>query len=234
MDLRALLPVQAVDQRIAQLQHRHAQLPEHAVAAAAQRALDAARAEAKRLAKRQGDITGEIDRIEMQGKDLDAKKKKYETQLKNVVVMREVEALQHEISTIAAQHSSLDDNELALMSENETLEASLATNAAAMPGLEAAAAQAASALTAVLEVVDRDLAAANEERAKLIAAADAAAVELYESTRKRVTGPAVAELLKGSCGGCRTPITPKEQAEIKSMANTPDARCLYCGCLLVV
>ncbi|MGA1332173.1 MAG: zinc ribbon domain-containing protein [Ilumatobacteraceae bacterium] len=234
MDLRALLPVQAVDQRIAQLQHKRAQLPEHAVAAAAQRALDAARAEEKRLAKRQGDITGEIDRLEMQGKDLDAKKKKYETQLKNVVVMREVEALQHEISTIAAQHSSLDDNELALMSENETLEASLAANAAAMPGLEAAAAQAASALTAVLEVVDRDLAAANEERAKLTAAADTAAVELYESTRKRVTGPAVAELLKGSCGGCRTPITPKEQAEIKSMANTPDARCLYCGCLLVV
>jgi predicted nucleic acid-binding Zn-ribbon protein len=209
-------------------------LPEHAVAAAAQRALDAARAEAKRLAKRQGDITGEIDRLEHQGKELDAKKKKYETQLKNVVVMREVEALQHEINTIAAQHSSLDDNELALMSENETLEASLATNAAAMTGLEAAAAQAASALTAVLEVVNRDLAAANEERATLIAAADAAAVELYESTRKRVTGPAVAELLKGSCGGCRTPITPKEQAEIKSMANTPDARCLYCGCLLVV
>jgi len=234
MDLRALLPVQAVDQRIAQLQHKRAQLPEHAVAAAAQRALDAARAEAKRLAKRQGDITGEIDRLEMQGKDLDAKKKKYETQLKNVVVMREVEALQHEISTIAAQHSSLDDNELALMSENETLEASLAVNAAAMPGLEAAAAQATSALTAVLEVVNRDLAAANEERATLIAAADAAAVELYESTRKRVTGPAVAELLKGSCGGCRTPITPKEQAEIKSMANTPDARCLYCGCLIVV
>ena len=234
MDLRALLPVQAVDQRIAQLRHKRAQLPEHAVAAAAQRALDAARAEAKRLAKRQGDITGEIDRLEMQGKDLDAKKKKYETQLKNVVVMREVEALQHEISTIAAQHSSLDDNELALMSENETLEASLATNAAAMPGLEAAAAQATSALTAVLEVVDRDLAAANEERATLIAAADTAAVELYESTRNRVTGPAVAELLKGSCGGCRTPITPKEQAEIKSMANTPDARCLYCGCLLVV
>ena len=120
------------------------------------------------------------------------------------------------------------------MSENETLETSLAANAAALPALEAAAAQSAAALAAVLEVVDRDLAAAVEERAKCVAAADAGAVELYESTRKRVTGPAVAELLKGSCGGCRTPITPKEQAEVKSVANTSDARCLYCGCLLVV
>jgi len=234
VDFRALLPIQAVDQRIAQLQHKRAQLPEHAAAASAQRALDTARAEAKRLAKRQGDITGEVDRLEMQGKDLDAKKKKYETQLKNVVVIREVEALQHEIATINAQHSSLDDSELALITEDETLEASLAALNASLPGLEVAADQAASALAAVLEVVDRDLAAAGDERAKFVAAADAAAVELYESTRKRVTGPAVAELLKGSCGGCRTPITSKEQAEIKSMANTPDARCLYCGCLLAV
>jgi predicted nucleic acid-binding Zn-ribbon protein len=212
VDFRALLPIQAVDQRIAQLQHKRAQLPEHAAAAAAQRALDAARAEAKQLSKRQGDITGEIDRLERQGKELDEKKKKYETQLKNVVVMREVEALQHEIHTLESQHSDLDDTELALLSEGE----------------------AAAALAAVLEVVDRDLAAAHDERARYVAAADAAAVELYESTRKRVTGPAVAELLKGSCGGCRTPLTAKEQAEVKSMANTSDARCLYCGCLLVV
>lgn len=234
MDFRALLPIQAVDQRIAQLQHKRAQLPEHAAAAAAQRALDAARAEAKQLSKRQGDITGEIDRLERQGKELDEKKKKYETQLKNVVVMREVEALQHEIHTLESQHSDLDDTELALLSEGETLEASLAAATAKMPGLEAAAAQAAATLAAVLEVVDRDLAAAHDERARYVAATDAAAVELYESTRKRVTGPAVAELLKGSCGGCRTPLTAKEQAEVKSMANTSDARCLYCGCLLVV
>ncbi|NBT21633.1 MAG: hypothetical protein EBT17_05925, partial [Actinobacteria bacterium] len=188
------------------------------------RALDAARAEANRLAKRQGDITGEIDRLEVQGRDLDAKKKKYETQLKNVVVMREVEALQHEIATINAQHSSLDDSELALITEDETLEASLAALNASLPGLEAAAAQAASALAAVLDVVDRDLAAAGDERAKFVAAADATAVELYESTRKRL----------GACGGCRTPITAKEQAEIKKSANTTDARCPYCGCLLAV
>jgi predicted nucleic acid-binding Zn-ribbon protein len=86
----------------------------------------------------------------------------------------------------------------------------------------------------VLDVVDRDLAAAGDERAKFVAAADATAVELYESTRKRLTGPAVAELQKGACGGCRTPITAKEQAEIKKAANTTDARCPYCGCLLAV
>ncbi|MEY3576277.1 MAG: C4-type zinc ribbon domain, partial [Actinomycetota bacterium] len=124
--------------------------------------------------------------------------------------------------------------ELALITEDETLEASLAALNASLPGLEAAAAQAASALAAVLEVVDRDLAAAGDERAKFVAAADATAVELYESTRKRLTGPAVAELQKGACGGCRTPITAKEQAEIKKSANTTDARCPYCGCLLAV
>ena len=234
MDFRALLQIQAVDQRLAQLQHQRAQRPEHAAAAAAQRALDVARAESKRLAKRQGDITGEIERLEVQGKELDTKKKKYETQLKNVVVMREVEALQHEIATINAQHSSLDDNELALIAEGESLEAALARSAADLPGLESAASQAAASLAAALEVVDRDIAAASEERATFVAAADAAAVAMYESTRQRITGAAVAELMKGVCGGCRTPITAKEQAEVKKSANTTDARCPYCGCLLVV
>ena len=41
MDFRSLLPVQATDFRIAQLEHRKAQLPEHADAATAQKGLAA-------------------------------------------------------------------------------------------------------------------------------------------------------------------------------------------------
>ncbi|MFM8015626.1 MAG: hypothetical protein ACKPCO_06055 [Actinomycetota bacterium] len=105
MDFRSLLPVQATDHRLTQLAHRKAQLPERASADAAKKALDAARVEEKKLTKRAAEITTEINRLELRGKELDAKKAKYETQLKSVVVMREVEALQHEISTINTEHS---------------------------------------------------------------------------------------------------------------------------------
>lgn len=234
MDIRSLLPVQSTDSRIAQLEHRKAQLPEHAAAATAQKALAAVQAEVERLEKRRGEIAVEIERLEKRGKELDAKKAKYEHQLKSVVVMREVEALQHEIATINAEHSSLDDAELALLDENETLDKSLADARGALPQRESDATDAAARLTAALAAVDADLAAARDERTRLAGSSDAESLALYEQIRKRMSSAAVAELAKGSCAGCHTSISPKEQAEIKKVADTSEARCPYCGCLLVV
>jgi len=117
VDFRSLLPLQSCDARLAQLAHRKAQLPERPLADAAATALASARGEVTKMEKRLAAIAGEVDRLEKQGKELDAKKAKYEAQLKSVIAMREVEALQHEISGVNAQHSLLDDAELVLLEE---------------------------------------------------------------------------------------------------------------------
>jgi len=234
VDFRSLLPVQAIDQRLAQLDHRKVQLPERGVADMAKKALDRARAELQHAEKRQRDVAGEIDRLERRGAELDAKKSKYETQLKSVVVMREVEALQQEIATIDSEHSTLDDEELVLLEEAERLEQALATMRANIPALEASAADATSGLATAIGVVDGEIAAARDERMRRAAGVDAESMALYESVRSRMPSAAVAELAKGSCGGCRTSLSPKEQAELKKVADSTDARCPYCSCLLVV
>lgn len=234
MDFRSLLPVQSMDLRLVQLAHRKVQLPERASADVAKKALDAAHAEDKKLTKRAAEITVEIDKLEKRGKELDAKKAKYESQLKSVVVMREVEALQHEIATINSEHSSLDDAELVLLDENERLEQSLAKLRGELPALESSANGAAATLAAAIAGVDADIAAVNDERSRLASGIDAESLSLYEQVRLRMTSAAVAELSKGSCGGCRTSLSPKEQAELKKVADTADARCPYCSCLLVV
>ena len=234
MDFRSLLPLQVVDQRIVQLEHRKAQLPERAVAASSSAALQAARTELQRLEKRQGDITGEINRLEVRGKELDVKKAKYEAQLKTVIAVREAEALQHEIAGVAGEHSSLDDAELALLDESETLDKRIAESRAAIPALETAAAQATAALAAAVAAVDAEITAANEEQMRLAAGIDGETLPLYDQVRSRMSSAAVAEIAKGSCGGCRTSLSVKEQAEMKNVANTTDARCPYCGCLLAV
>jgi len=234
MNFRSLLPLQAIDHRLSQLAHRKAQLPERAKADAAKKALDSARAEERKIIKRVGDITGEVNRLEVRGKELDAKKAKYESQLKSVVVMREVEALQHEISTINAEHSSLDDAELLLLDENERLDQALATLQVNVPTLESTANDAATALAAAITAVDTDIAAASDERSRLAAGIDAESLALYEQVRSRMSSAAVAEIVKGSCGGCHTSISPREQAELKKVADSTDARCPYCSCLLVV
>jgi len=234
MNFRALLQVQATDHRIVQLEYRKQQLPERAAADAAKKALDLARAQVKKNEKRQADITVEINRLESRGKDLDVRKAKYETQLKSVIAMREVEALQHEISGVNAEHSSLDDVELLLLDENEILDAALAASHDGMPHVESAANTAIAALGTAIAVLDADIAAAHAERSSLAALADADSMALYESVRARMSSAAVAEITKGSCGGCHTSMSPKEQAELKKVADTPDAVCPYCGCLLAV
>ncbi|MFM7307251.1 MAG: zinc ribbon domain-containing protein, partial [Actinomycetota bacterium] len=186
MNFRSLLPVQAIDHRLSQLAHRKSQLPERAKADAAKKALDSARAEERKIIKRVGDITGEVNRLEVRGKELDAKKAKYETQLKSVVVMREVEALQHEISTINADHSSLDDAELLLLDENERLDQALAMLQVNVPTLESVANDAATALASAISAVDADIAAANDERSRLAVGIDAESLALYEQVRSRM------------------------------------------------
>lgn len=234
MDLRSLLPLQSCDARLAQLAHRKAQLPERPLADAAATALSSAGGEVTRTEKRLAAIAGEVERLEKQGKELDAKKSKYEAQLKSVIAMREVEALQHEISGVNAQHSLLDDAELVLLEESETLGRSLAELRSRMPSLEAAASAAAGALASAVALVDGDIAAMNDERVRVVAGIDPTSLALYEQIRARMSGAAVAEIMKGSCGGCHTAISPKEQAELRNVADTPDARCPYCGCLLAV
>ena len=234
VDFRSLLPLQAIDHRLTQLEHRKAQLAERAQADAAKKALDAARAELKRLEKRQAEVTAEIEQLEHRGKELDAKKLKYETQLKSVVVMREVEALQHEISTINAEHSSLDDAELILLDEGERLAANLVSIRSELPTLESTTDVATTKLTEAVSAVDTEIAAAKDERNRLAGGIEAESLALYEQLRTRMTSASVAELAKGSCGGCRTSLSPKEQAELKKVADTHDARCPYCSCLLVV
>jgi len=234
VDFRSLLPLQVVDQRIVQLEHRKAQLPERVNATSSGAALQAARTELQRLEKRQGDITGEINRLEVRGKELDAKKAKYEAQLKTVIAVREAEALQHEIAGVAGEHSSLDDAELVLLDESETLDKRIAESRAAIPALETAATQATAALAAAVAAVDAEITAANEERMRLAAGIDGETLALYNQVRSRMSSAAVAEIVKGACGGCRTSLSVKEQAEMKKVADTSDARCPYCGCLLAV
>lgn len=234
MDFRSLLPIQAVDHRLVQLAHRKAELPERAAAAATQRAVDLANVESKKYQKRQSDITSEINKLEVRGHELTAKKLKYEAQLKTVIAVREAEALQHEIANVAADHSALDDVELSLLQESEGLDASLAKLRDSLPALEASASVAADDLATALAAVDAEISSANAERAALAAAVDAASLALYEGVRARMTSAAVAEIVRGSCGGCHTALSVKEQAEMKKVANTADAACPYCGCLLAV
>jgi predicted nucleic acid-binding Zn-ribbon protein len=234
VSLRPLLAVQALDTKLAQLRHRLANLPERTALQGSTALLREVDASLAGCDARLHEIGQRITEIELAGKDLDAKKSRYEAQLKTVIAPREAEALQHEIAIVAAKHAGLDDEELALLEESEQLttrRGSLAELRAQRSGVVAADTELADAAAAA---VTADIDAVTAERAGVIGAIDAALVAKYEAARSRSSTVTVAEVAKNACTGCRTALSPKEIGELKGLPATEDPRCPYCSCLLVV
>lgn len=234
MSLRPLLAVQALDTKLTQLRHRLGTLPEKATLQASSAALADVDRRLAECADRLQEIERRIAELEAAGKDLDAKKARFEAQLKTVIAPREAEALQHEIAIVVAKHAGLDDEELELLEESELLtvrwselETVRAERAAVVADDTVRADTAAAEVTRAID-------ATTTERAGVVAAIDAALLAKYDAARPRSATVTIAEVVKNSCSGCHTALSPKEIGELKSLTAGEDPRCPYCGCLLVV
>ncbi len=234
MSLRPLLAVQALDTKLTQLGHKLGTLPEKAVLRASAASLAAVDAQLGECIARMHAIETRIGELEAAGRDLDAKKARYEAQLKTVIAPREAEALQHEIAIVVAKHAGLDDEELELLEESEQLTARRSELEAVRGERAGVVADDTIRADAAAAEVTRAIEATTSERAGVVAAIDAALVAKYDAARPRSATVTIAEVVKNSCTGCHTALSPKEVGELKALATTEDPRCPYCGCLLVV
>jgi predicted nucleic acid-binding Zn-ribbon protein len=234
MSLRPLLAVQALDTKLTQLRHRLGTLPEKAALMVSTAALADVDRQLAECDDRLQAIERRVGELESAGTDLDAKKSRFEAQLKTVIAPREAEALQHEIAIVVAKHAGLDDEELELLEESERL----AARRSELEALRAARATVVAADTiraddAAAEVA-RTIDATTSERAAAVATIDAALLAKYDAARPRSATVTIAEVTKNSCSGCHTALSPKEIGELKALGAGEDPRCPYCGCLLVV
>ena len=92
MSLRPLLAVQALDTKLTQLRHRLGTLPEKATLQASTAALADVDRQLADCDARMKAIEQRITELESAGSDLDAKKARFEAQLKTVIAPREAEA----------------------------------------------------------------------------------------------------------------------------------------------
>jgi predicted nucleic acid-binding Zn-ribbon protein len=232
--LRPLLAVQALDTALTQLHHRLATLPERAELQASTAALAEVERSIAGCRNRAGEIEQRVADIEAAGATLEAKKSRFEAQLKTVIAPREAEALQHEIAVVVAERSRYDDEELELLDEAERLAVDVAgfeeLRAQRAARVESDRARTEAAAADVQQRID----ATTAERAATVAGIAAELVAKYEASRSRATAVTVAEVVKNSCTGCHTALSPKEIGQLKATGSGEDPRCPYCSCLLVV
>lgn len=228
-----LLALQRLDTSIDQDVYRRAHLGERDEATAAERASTAADRRTAAIDTRDAELEAAVAALERDGAVLQQQRTRLEGQLRTVTAMRQVEALQHELATLAARRDELDDRELAHLEEQSALATERAELEAGRPGLAAVADQASGALGAVEGAIDAELAAHRSERDELAGRIDPAMLDRYERLRARMGGVAVGALEGSRCSGCHLDLSAVELEAVRATPAGEVADCPQCGRLLV-
>ena len=146
---------------------------------------------------------------------------------------KDLQALQHEIESLARRQGELEDVELEVMERSEQLSAKVAT-------LEERRTELASRLERLEVERDEELAKLESEAGTVAAGRpDVAAgvgddlLALYEKIRSTSGGVGAAPLRHRRCGGCRLELNPVEIDRIRSAAQDEVLRCEECRRIMV-
>ena len=233
MNVSALLELQLADTSIDQLKFRLAHLGESADAAVAAAALAAWQRRDDTLRRQLVDLEGRIAASEKQSAVLSAQRSRLEMQLKTVVAPREAEALMHEIGTLTAQRSLLDDGELEAMDAMAAAEAELELQHVAHGAIHAASVQAAETEAAATAAGLAQLGQETAHRDQLRSRLDPGMRDRYDSLRVQFGGVGIAKLNGLRCEGCHLDLSRGEVDALKRNEGEEIPECPNCGRLLV-
>ena len=230
---RRLLEVAELDTSLAQIAHRRRTLPEHAELDRLDRELMAMEDERVRAQVSVDDLDRDIARIDRDVEQVRARADRDRARLDvGTGPAKELEALQHELGTLARRQSELEDAELELMEKREQAQSQLDDVLTRLTNTRDAHAQALQRRDSSLSDMDKDAEQKTSARAPLVAQLPADLMALYEKVRES-TGMGAALLRHGRCGGCRLELSGEELARVRSAPPDEVVRCEECRRILV-
>jgi predicted nucleic acid-binding Zn-ribbon protein len=194
-DQALLLELQALDTKLAQLDHRAKSLPEIAELAALTKQADVLKLA---LAEQKGaleDIRLELTRIEADVKVVESRIARDSERLQVSSSVKDVAGLEHELTALKKRLDDLEEIELTVMERLETAEAGAATTADELNAVARNVEDVASARDVALASITQERAEAAAARGAIESRLPADLLALYEKQRSRYgTG---ASLLRG-------------------------------------
>jgi predicted nucleic acid-binding Zn-ribbon protein len=229
-----LLDLQGIDTSLAQLQHRRSTLPELAKIGAALDRADALRGEQLVVRTALDDTAGEQRRLENEVDTVRGRATRDSDRLTaGGLPSKELEGLQHEITSLARRQSALEDDLLEVMEVREGRERELAgldTELAAVEG-ERLALEA--ARDAAFEEIDGRAAQYRADRVDLVAGLPADLFALYEKVAATNGGVGAAALKQRRCEGCHLDLAGSDLITFRAAAPDEVLRCENCRRILV-
>ncbi|GAA2065241.1 DUF7581 domain-containing protein [Leifsonia soli] len=231
-DQNELLRLQAADTRLAQLAHATKNLPQSAELVKLQPEVEALRARWIAATGELEDARAELKRIESDVQIVDARAKRDSDRVQQSASMKDVQALEAELASLAKRKNDLEEIELTVMQRVEDLEQALA-------GVEGERAELGARVAALeaqrdeeagkLEVQRTALA---KDRATMAEALPADLIELYERQRARY-GVGAAALIRGVSMGSNVKLTESDLSDIRRAAADDVVLCPDSGAILV-
>ena len=145
---------------------------------------------------------------------------------------KQLEALQHELETLARRQRDLEDAELELMEKKEEAEAVLAEVDGRLAKARTEHAEVERRRDEVLAGIAKDEEFRRSGRVPLVADLPADLVKLYEQIREN-TGMGAALLRAGRCEGCRLELSGMEKSRVRAADKDEVVRCDECRRILV-
>ena len=146
---------------------------------------------------------------------------------------KDLQALQHELTSLARRQSELEDVELEVMERAEDAESAVSQLAAQRETLGAQLSELEAARDGALRDLDTEAQRVGAPRADVVAGVGEDLVTLYEKIRTQSGGLAAAPLRQRRCGGCQLELNNVDMSRIKAAPADEVLRCEECRRILV-
>jgi predicted nucleic acid-binding Zn-ribbon protein len=232
-DQRQILDIQRHDLALTALAHKLATLPE--IAALSASTVKSNNTRDLRIAAETelSDVTRELKRAEGDVEQVVIRLQKDEARLNSGTgTPKELESLQHEVISLNARRSELEEVELEVMLRVDGIKSRIDELKALEATLAAEIAELTDRKNVVSLALESESAQLKTERAVTVTSVDKEIYDLYEKIRSG-GGAGAAALLGGQCLGCNLTINSIDLKRMLDSAEDEVIRCEECRCILV-
>jgi uncharacterized protein len=228
-----LLDLQALDTKLAQLDHRRRTLPEHARLAELEGQVAELEGEALRARTVLGDVQREVAKAEADVQLVRDRATRDQQRLDSGSgSAKDLQALQHELESLARRQATLEDEELEVMQRAEDLQSDLDRVEARLAEVSSQVQEVTAARDAKVAEIEAEHAEVSAGREAVVADVGTDLVALYDRIRA-TSGTGAAPLVQRRCGGCQLELNNVDLVRIRDAAEDEVLRCEECRRILV-
>jgi predicted nucleic acid-binding Zn-ribbon protein len=228
-----LLELQDLDSDVDRLERRRAQLETGEELSTARKLMEDAESRLGEIRLALDAVVRESSRLEHEIESMGAKLAAENTRMYDgsIVNPKELEALQHEITSLTERRARVEDELLDQMMRREDLEARVGQAEAEVAAARRTVDDIGGESVRELDRLERELAERRSARGVLTPEIDADLLELYEDLRRQKKGVGAAAIVDGVCQACHEKLSAVELDRLK---RTDDLnRCEYCRRIVV-